>query len=188
MKAFCFILTLISFTTYAQSVDENAINALKAGAGYTREFPGLSGYTLTGELVRDMTPFLQGAVGFKRVNVSGHPRSAKIEEYTKATTLDFTLYFLPLRQENHIIKLGGGYSFSFYDIRRSYPVIEQVSPGSETTNWNIKEDQGRVSGFTLAAEYEYLIPYSLFSLGARASLFKAYTRVIYMGPFVAVHF
>ena len=123
----------------------------------------------------------------KRVNVQGHPRTAQIAEFTKATTLDFSLYFLPLRQDNHIVRVGGGYSFSFYHIRRTYPVIEQGSAGSET-KWNIKEDKGRISGFNLAAEYEYLIPSTVLSLGLRASMFKAYSRVIYAGPFAALRF
>lgn len=186
-KAFYAFLMFFSFSAYAQSDGESALRALKLGAGYTREFPGMSGTTLTGEVSHDMAHHLQAAVGMKRVNVQGHPRSAGILEFTKATTLDFSLYFLPLRQDNHIIRIGGGYSFSFYNIRRSYPVIEQGIAGEET-NWVVTEDQGRASGFNLACEYEYQIPQTVFSLGLRASMFKAYSRVVYAGPFAAVRF
>ena len=45
-KAISVLLTFFFLSAYAQSGEENALNALKAGVGYTREFPGLSGYTL----------------------------------------------------------------------------------------------------------------------------------------------
>ena len=38
---------------------------------------------------------LEGAFGIKRLNMSGYPRTTTVNEYTKATTLDFNLYFLP---------------------------------------------------------------------------------------------
>lgn len=105
--------------------------------------------------------------------------------YTKATTADFIIYYFPMEQEKHILRVGLGYAFSFYKIRRSYP-IEQATGTGKNITWQPQEKQGRVSGFNLIGEYGYLLPESNFSLGIRAALYRAYDRAGYFGPFVGV--
>ena len=87
----------------------------------------------------------------------------------------------------HIIRIGAGYAFSFYTIRRSYP----VSAGSEIekqTSWPLQDKKGKTSGMSIIGEYEYLVNNSNFSIGLRAAWYKAYDRVSYVGPFVGLRF
>ncbi|HYF31824.1 MAG TPA: hypothetical protein VD993_11955 [Chitinophagaceae bacterium] len=159
--------------------------AVKAGGGYAHDFPGLNGYAVFTEVSRPLSDRLQGAIGVKLINMNGHPRTTQVSEYTKATTLDFNIYFVPLATDMSELRIGAGYSFSFYKIQRSYPVITNHGGDRETT-WPLQNKQGRVSGVTLTGEYEYFIPETNFSLGCRASLLKAYDRVTFVGVFGAV--
>jgi hypothetical protein len=160
---------------------------IKLGTGYVQDFPGLGGYGITGEFSMEMLDRFEGGIGIKRLSMQGFPRTQTVKEYTRATTVDFNLYYLPLRTEAHIVRLGAGYSFSFYQTRRSYPVT--VTNGAEKeTQWPMQDAKSRTSGLTLLGEYEYLFANSNVSLGARAALYKAYDRVMYVGPFVGVRF
>lgn len=180
------LLAILLFVTciQGQAQDDFSNNTLKIGGGYTKDFPGLSGYALTGEYAHSLSDNLEGGFGIKRINMSGNPRTSAVKEFTKATTLDFNIYFLPLPSETSVLKIGIGYSFSFYKIRRSYPVIE--THGTEkTTSWPVKDTKGRSSAIIFSGEYEYIISSNL-SFGLKASLCKAYDRVFYIGPFVGI--
>jgi len=160
--------------------------SVKIGAGYAHDFPGLNGYSTFAEVSRPISDRFKGAFGVKMNNMSGYPRTATVHEYTKSTTLDFSLYFVPLATEWSEVRIGAGYSFSFYNTRRSYPVITRHATGI-TTDWPVQDKKGRTSGATVTAEYEYLLTDN-FSLGARASYFKAYDGVTFAGVFGAVRF
>ena len=177
------ILAII-ICSQVQAQDYYSHSKLKVGGGYTKDFPGLSGYGLVGEYAYSLNEYLEGGFGVKRFNLSGYPRTLTVNEYTKATTLDFNIFFLPFTGETSVLKIGAGYSFSFYKIRRSYPLFE--THGQEkTTSWPLQDAKGRTSGITFSGEYEYIFP-SNFSLGIKASFCKAYDRVFYVGPFLGV--
>ena len=182
-KSLAVFLFIVSGIAHAQ--DNFSNSTLKLGGGYSKDFPGLSGYALTGEYAYSLSEKLEGGFGIKHLNMSGYPRTSTVNEFTKATTLDFNLYFLPLANEFNILKIGVGYSFSFYKTRRSFPVIETTGAEKATT-WPARDAKGRTSGVLLNAEYEYLFSTN-FSLGVKASLCKAYDRVFYIGPFLGIH-
>ena len=157
-------------------------STIKISGGYAKDFPGLSGYGVSGEYAYTLSDYIQGGFGLKRLNMSGYPRTSAVNEYTKATTLDFNIFFLPLSSETSVLKIGAGYSFSFYKTRRSFPVFE--TQGEEKiVSWPVQDANGRGSGVTFSGEYEYLFPSNL-SVGVKASYCKAYDRVFYIGPFV----
>lgn len=178
------VIFLFAVCTIAHAQDNSSRSILKLGGGYSKDFPGLTGYALTGEYAYSLCDKLEGGFGIKHLNMSGYPRTAAVNEFTKATTLDFNIYFLPLANDFNIIKIGLGYSFSFYKTRRSYPVVE-TGGVEKATSWPIQDAKGRISGLTLSGEYEYVFPSSL-SLGIKASLCKAYDRVFYIGPFLGI--
>ena len=107
-------LLLISFHINAQDYYSGTVGSIKIGVGYVRDFPGLNGYSIIGEYSHILSQSLEGGFGLKRINMSGHPRTTSVEEFTRATTLDFNIYFLPLKSESNIVRIGAGYSFSFY--------------------------------------------------------------------------
>ena len=177
---------LFSFiASYSQAQYSEHSISLKLGTGYVQDFPGLGGYGIIGELSIPMTEHLEGAIGAKRMSMQGYPRSKEVQEYTHATTIDFNIFYLPLNTGSHIIRLGGGYAFSFYNIRRSYPVIT-TSGTEKQTNWPVQDNKSRTSGLSVIGEYEYVFENSNISLGLRAAWYKAYDRVSYIGPFVGL--
>ncbi|MGZ5135028.1 MAG: hypothetical protein ACXWCG_07755 [Flavitalea sp.] len=116
--------------------------------------------------------------------MNGNPRTSSVEEFTKATTLDFNIYYLQFKNESNFIRIGGGYSFSFYKTRRSYPVIK--THGTERiTSWPIQDAKGRSSRVTLTGEHEHIFAAN-FSIGLKASLCKAYDRDFFIGPFLGI--
>ena len=180
-KSLVILLVVVCCIAQAQELSRNV---LKIGGGYSKDFPGLSGYGLAGEYAYSLSNRLEGSFGVKRLHMSGYPRTASVNEFTKATTLDFNLYFLPLGNESNLLKIGLGYSFSFYKTRRSYPVIETHGAEKETS-WPVQDAKGRTSGILITGEYEYLFP-SNFSVGLKASLCKAYDQVFFIGPFLGL--
>ena len=187
MKTLCLVFCLLA-TAVAQAQDYSEYNnSIKLGGGYTHDFPGLNGYTVFAEASRYMSDKLKGAIGFRSSNLQGYPRTQQVQEYTKSTGIDFTLYFVPVTNEAHELRLGAGYSFSFYKIRRSYPVITDHAGGT-VTNWPVQDSKGRSSGLSVVGEYEYFIPGTAFSAGLRGSVFKAYDKVGFVGVFGAVRF
>jgi hypothetical protein len=193
MKRIFFLLfTAIAFTAQAQtSFSENSMGAIKSGAGYVHDFPGLNGAGAFVEYSFPLNEWLQGGVGIKRIQTAGYPRTQTVKEYTKATTLDFNLLFVPFHTENSAFRIGAGYSFSFYNIRRSFAVygVHTESPStSGPSSWLVQDGKGRVNGPSLMAEYEYYFE-NRFSMGARIMLGKAYiNNVVLGGPFVSVRF
>ena len=172
---------------FAQSQDNYYKSKVKIGAGYAHDFPGLNGYSVFAEYARPLNDRLQAAAGLKMVNASGYPRTSAVQEYTKSTAIDFNLYYIPLSTPASELRIGAGYSFSFYNIRRSYPIITNHGTG-DITSWPMQDRKGRISGVTLTGEYEYYIPETNYSVGFRASLFKAYDHVSFAGVFGAVQF
>ena len=116
--------------------------------------------------------------------MNGYPRTATVHEYTKATTLDFNIFFLPFSNQTSILKIGAGYSFSFYKTRRSYPVFEAHGTEKEVS-WPVQDAKGRASGIIFTGEYEYVLPSNI-SLGLKVSFCKAYDRVFYIGPYIGL--
>ena len=182
-----FLLAITATYTHAQYSDDNAekFGTLKFSGGYTNDFPGLGGYSLIGEYSHTLCNRLEGSFGVKRIMLSGYPRTESVNEYTKATTIDFGMYFLPLESGNHVIRAGISYSFTFVQVRRSFPLV--VNNGTDkTTEWPVVDDKQRLHGFNYIGEYEYRFPELPVSLGLRVASYKAYDRVKYIGPFVAV--
>jgi hypothetical protein len=183
MKRIIALLLLISINKLQAQFSETSPGTLKIGTGYTHDFPGVNGYTIAGEYMINLTSKIQGGIGAKHVDLSGYPRTNQVQEYTKANTLDFNLYFAPLQSESQIFRVGLGYSFSFYNIKRAYPVITG-SGDNKTTTWPSQINKGRTTGINLIAEYEYKIPNSLITIGLRGALYKAYGRTYFIGPMV----
>jgi hypothetical protein len=181
--AFCLLICAIAraqdYDTYSSKV--------KIGGGYAHDFPGLNGYSVFAEYARPLSAQLQGAVGMKLTNMSGYPRTSQVQEYTRSASIDFNLYYVPLSTPAGELRIGAGYSFSFYNIRRSFPVISNHATG-EITAWPTQDKKGRASGVSLTGEYEYFIPETNYSIGLRASLFKAYDHVTFAGVFGAIQF
>lgn len=181
-KSLAILLVIFCNTLFAQA--DFSANTFKIGGGYARDFPGLSGYALSMEYAHSMNEFLEAGIGIKRINMSGYPRTTTVKEYTKANTIDFNLFFLPLANETNVLKVGLGYSFTFYKKRRSYPVVE-THGAEKIVSWPVQDAKGRATGIIVSGEYEYILSSNL-SLGLKASLCKAYDRVFYIGPFVGV--
>jgi hypothetical protein len=180
MKPFIVLLcVLIMGKLPAQFTQNNGM--LKAGVGYTHDFPGLNGYTAAAEYILPLSENFQGGCGTKYADITGYPRTNTVQEYTRAATLDFNLYWLPLQSETSLFRIGLGYSFSFYNIKRAYPIIVD-NDGTKSTTWPSEQSKGRTRGINLIAEYEYKIPNSNIAVGLRGALYKAYTRTYFIGP------
>lgn len=178
-------LLLTVIFSYAQYSDQPLNGTFKAGVGFAKDFPGLYGAAMQVEYDRSLNSFLEAGVGMKYSNMSGYPRTSTVKEFTKAYSLDFNLFFLPVNTERQKLRIGGGYSFSFYNIRRTYPVYES-STIEKVPTWPTHDIKGRIGGLTAIAEYQYSIS-NAYSIGARVSVYKAYDQVIYAGPFVAIN-
>jgi hypothetical protein len=176
-----------SLAASAQSVELPA-SSLKASLALAHDYPGMEG---TGGLLEYNFPlneWLQGGVGLKRIQITGHPNTPLVEEFTRSTTLDFNLMVIALQQGPHALKLGAGYSFCFYSLRRTYAQYPGV-PGTvvvKDPNWIVVDENSRTGGMSLLGEYEWRISSGI-SAGARISLAKAYARhILLAGPFIAV--
>lgn len=181
------LMLLCSFSSFSQSIDiADRIGTFKIGTGYAQDFPGVGGYGISGEFNFRLAERFEGGIGFKRLSMQGHPRTHTVKEYTKANTVDFNIYYLPVITHNSILRIGLGYSLSSYNVRKSFP----VSPdgGVDKLEYRVKDEKGRTKGGSVIVEYEYFIANSNFSLGARASWVKAYDRATYIGPFVGLSF
>jgi hypothetical protein len=164
---------------------ENTGGSIRTGVAYVHDFPGLHGAAAYAEYSFPLNDWLQGGVGVKHLQTSGYPRTNTVREYTKATTLDFELLFVPVHTENAALRVGLGYTFSFYKIRRSYPVYTAHDGGAADITWPVADSKGNVHGTSLIGEYEYYFG-NTFSAGARIELAKAYNYVVMGGPFVAI--
>jgi len=171
----------------AQYGDGNGIagGSIRAGAGYVHDFPGLSGTAVYAGYSFPLNDWLQGGVGVKHILTSGFPRTSTVREYTKANTIDFELLLVPIHTENAALKVGLGYTFSFYNIRRSYPVYTLHDNQPADVSYPSVDSKGNVHGTRLIGEYEYYFGGSI-SAGARIEVAKAYSYVVIGGPFVAI--
>lgn len=184
MKRVLSVIFLLAALCSQAQFNESTVT-VKLGAGYAQDFPGLGGYGIVGEVSMPMSDRLEGAIGMKRMNMQGYPRTASVKEFTSATSIDFNIYFLPLNTESSKIRMGAGYAFSFFKTRRSYPVT--TGNGSEKlTTWPVQDQKGKSSGLSLIGEYEFTPEGSNISFGVRAAWYKAYDRVTYVGPFAAI--
>ena len=187
MKSSIILLTLLFTVVFAnaQYSDQLVSGTFKAGAGYAKDFPGLYGSAIQVEYTKGLNNFLEAGIGAKYSSMSGYPRTTSVKEFTKAYSLDFNLYVLPVNTEKQKLRFGVGYSFSFYNTRRSYPVYES-GVIEKVPTWPTHDVKGRIGGLTAIAEYQYSITES-YSIGARVSVYKAYDQVLYAGPFVAIN-
>jgi len=184
---FFFLLLTAAVTARAQFSDAESISSgrLRLGAGYVHDFPGLSGSAVQVQYSFPLNDWLQGGIGAKHISTSGYPRTSTVREYTKANTIDFELLLVPMHTEKAALRLGLGYTFSFYNIRRSYPVYTAHENEATTVAWPVVDTKGNVHGARMIGEYEYYFGSSI-SAGARVELAKAYGYVVIGGPFVAV--
>ncbi len=191
-RIFSLLFVVMTFTARAQtSFYENSVGAIKLGAGYVHDFPGLNGAGAFAEYSFPLNEWLQGGVGVKRIQTAGYPRTQTVQEYTKATTLDFNLLFVPFHTDKSAFRIGAGYTFSFYNIRRSYAVyaVHTETPSvTGPSSWLVQDAKGRMNGANLITEYEFYFQNS-FSAGARIMLAKAYVNsVVLGGPFISLRF
>jgi hypothetical protein len=180
MKRFIVLLLVLSMGKLQAQSSENSAT-FKVGVGYTHDFPGLNGYTAVAEYISPAVSSLQGAIGVKRADITGFPRTNSVQEYTRATTLDLNLYWVPLQSETELFRIGLGYSFSFYNINRAYPLVVNEN-GAKAITFSSQQTVGKTRGINLIAEYEYKIPTTIISVGLRGALYKAYTRTYFFGP------
>ncbi|GAC1453211.1 MAG: hypothetical protein NVSMB7_15950 [Chitinophagaceae bacterium] len=186
---FLWLMAAVCHSASAQYSGENTGGKLRAGVAYVHDFPGLNGTGAYIDYSFPLNEWLQGSAGIRRVETGGYPRTQTVREYTKATALDVSLLFVPLHSEKAALRIGAGYSFSFYHIRRSYPVYtSHADPASAPdVSWPQTDAKGNTRGISLVGEYEYYFNGS-FSAGIKVTLCKAYGSVIMGGPFVAVKF
>ena len=188
MKTLLVVLMMaFAVAANAQYDDGNSIGggSVRAGAGYVHDFPGLSGTAVYAGYSFPLNDWLQGGIGVKHILTSGFPRTNTVREYTKANTIDFELLLVPMHTENAALRLGLGYTFSFYNIRRSYPVYTTHDNQPADVTYPSVDSKGNVHGARLVGEYEYYFGSSI-SAGARVEVAKAYSYVVIGGPFVAI--
>lgn len=175
----------IAMSVSAQVSDNPAtMPAFTFGASYVHDFPGLTGFGVHAEYGVPISSWAQLEAGVKRIQAGGYPRTGSVKEYTKSTTLDFNVLFVPFSNKSNALKIGGGYSFVFYNLRRSYPVY--ANGAKEDPSWQVQDSKSMTKGCSLIGVYEYYISENV-SAGARVSLAKAYSRHVWMGgPFVAI--
>ncbi len=189
-QIFLLLLTVIAVTAHAQSdFSEKNTGSIRLGGAYVHDFPGLSGAAAFAEYNFPLKEWLQAGIGVKHIETSGYPRVQTIKEYTRATTVDLNLMFVPFHTDNAAIRIGTGYSFSHYNARRSYPVFEGhgTTADGQVPAWKEYDAKGWTRGVIFSAEYEYYFESNI-SIGAKIALAKAYSDMIVGGPFVAVRF
>jgi hypothetical protein len=185
MKPFISWLLLI-FTLQLNAQNTPSGGALKLAGGYSLEYPGLGGYSLNLEYVVPVISSIQVGLGTRILQLRGYPRTTHVNEYTKAETIDFNFYWLPLETGIHTISLGLGYSFCFYDIKRAFPVTgDDISKPQE---WVSQESNGRTHGFNIWGEYSCHFRQSPFSAGLKIGIYKGYAYTYFVGPVIGVQF
>lgn len=167
--------------TRAQFTGESR-GAIRAIGMFTSDFPGLNGFTIGAEYLQPIAERIEAGGILTSIHLEGYPRTNTVQEYTKAKTLGLSIYFLPVSLTNHKVRLGTGYQFSFYNTRRTYPLVVH---GSDK-QWPVVTRSGRTSGILFAAEYEYRITDSPMSFGLRVSAGKAYDGVTSFGTFLGL--
>ena len=111
MKTLSLVFCLLACAALrAQDYSENN-TTVKIGGGYAHDFPGLNGYSVFAEASRPLSAQFKGAIGVKMNNMSGYPRTQEVNEFTRSTSIDFNIYFVPLASETSELRIGAGYSF-----------------------------------------------------------------------------
>ena len=183
---FFFLMMTAAVTVNAQYGDDNISGgSVRGGVGYVRDFPGVNGKAVYAEYSFPLNDWLQGGIGVKHLETSGYPRTTTVQEYTKANAIDFELLLVPMHTENAALRVGLGYTFSFYNIRRSYPVYTTHDGQATTVAYPVADSKGKVHGTKLVAEYEYNFGNTI-SAGAKVEVAKAYGYVVIGGPFVSI--
>jgi hypothetical protein len=182
---FALLLTAAAFSSHAQDFSSNG--RIRAGVAYVHDFPGMNGKAGFVDYAFGLSDALQGTIAFRHIETSGFPRTATVREYTKANSLDMGLQYAIVRTENAALRIGAGYTFSFYNIRRSNPVYTSHTGQASDITYPVADSKGRSSGMSLTAEYEYHINEHI-AAGLKVSLCKAYDNVLMGGPFIGVNF
>jgi hypothetical protein len=177
------LITSLLLLFSASAFSQHPLNSIQAGAGYTRDFPGLNGYTIRVQFAHQPMERLQVGVGVQSVDASGFPRTKSVKEFTRARTLDLFANYSLISSESHYVRVGAGYAFSYYNIRRAYPVV-----GPTEYQWPSQDVKGSTSGLIFSAEYEHILPGELFGIGGRISSFKAFDHLFVIGVFGTIHF
>jgi hypothetical protein len=187
MKQVLFVLLMAAACTVNAQYNslENNGGSIRTGVAYVHDFPGMHGTAEYAQYSFPLNEWLQGGMGVKHLQTSGYPRTSTVQEYTKANTIDFELLLVPVHTENAALRVGLGYTFSFYNIRRSYPVYTAHDNGAATVAYPVADSKGNVHGTSLVAEYEYNFGNTV-SGGVKMELAKAYGYVVIGGPFVAI--
>jgi hypothetical protein len=176
------VLIFLSISSIAQR--DLLSGNLKMGAGYAKDFPGVTGPAIFADYSMPMNEHFEAGFGIKHANMQGYPRTKTTKEFTKVTTLDFNFYALPLNTENSTIRLGVGYSFAFYNIQRTYPVYS--TDPAKSVIWPTQQVKSRASGFIASFDYQYHIPNTSYSAGVRVATFKAFDQAVMVGPYFGI--
>ena len=184
---FLLLMAIVCRPASAQYSADNISGNIRAGVAYVHDFPGLNGKAAYIDYSFPLNEWLQGSAGIKRIETGGYPRTQTVREYTKATALDVSLLFVPLHTENTAVRIGAGYSFSFYNIRRSYPVYTAHNDPTSApdVSWPQTDTKGNTHNVSLVGEYEHYFNNN-FSAGVKVALCKAYGSVIMGGPFIGI--
>jgi hypothetical protein len=188
MKAiFLFLMLATASAANAQYSEDGNVRAgsLRAGVGYVYDFPGMTGTAIHAGYSFSLNEWLQGGIGIKHVHESGYPRTHTVQEYTNANALDFELLFVPLHTEQAALRVGLGYTFCMYSIRRSYAVYTTHEGQAADISYPVSDSKGNAHGAGLVAEYEYYFS-DVVSAGLKLQVTKAYDGIIMGGPFVAI--
>jgi len=181
-----FFVAFLSITGHAQSGDEaNSRGSVRAGLAYVYDFPGMTGTAFQAGYSFPLNEWLQGGVGVRHIHEGGYPRTNAVREYTNANSLDFELLFVPVHTENAALRIGLSYTFSMYNIRRSYAVYTTHDGQSPDISFPVSDSKGNAHGTGLVAEYEYYFSNAV-STGVKLQVTKAYDGVVMGGPFVAI--
>lgn len=182
---FAFLLIAAALNSHAQDFSSNG--RIRAGVAYVHDFPGMNGKAGFVDYAFGLSDALQGTIAIRHIETSGFPRTNTVQEYTKANSLDMGLQYAIVRTDNAALRVGAGYTFSFYNIRRSYPVYTSHTGQASDITYPVADSKGRSSGLSLTAEYEYRFS-EHFSAGVKLSLCKAYDNVVMGGPFIGLNF
>lgn len=180
-KKLLFLIAALTAFSVLQAQSDGSSGVWKAGIGYTHNFPGMNGGTFAGEYIFPLAGQFEGGIGAKYVDLNGHPRTPVVGEFVRAATIDFNGYWIPFRSDASLLRIGLGYSFSFYKNKTAYPLIIE-SNGKSTTEWPYSKQKGTTTGINLIVDYEYNIPNSPWSIGLRGALYKAVDRTYFIGP------
>jgi hypothetical protein len=177
---------LLFFYISLQAQNNFHSGTLKLAPGYALEYPGLGGYSINLEYDVPVSSGIQVGLGTRILQLHGYPRTSEVNEYTKAETIDFNFYWSPLETGGHVLSLGLGYSFCFYNIKRAFAVSN--SDIAKPFEWETQESNGRTHGFSIWSEYTCHFKQSPISAGLKIGIYKAYAYTYFVGPVIGFDF